>query len=98
MKTMFNDEWKIWIKSNVDDGQDKNGLFKILLDEGFTYESIREEMQFEPAVKTEFSVAWKSWIKTNIDDAQDRNGLFKILLDEGFSLSLIHISEPTRPY
>ena len=100
MKTMFNDEWKIWIKSNVDDGQDKNGLFKILLDEGFTYESIREEMQFEPAVKTEFSVAWKSWIKTNIDDAQDRNGLFKILLDEGFSYQLIQQEmqfEPSLP-
>ena len=86
MKTDFNADWKTWIKTNVENGQDKNRLFKILLDEGFTYESIREEMQFEPTPKTEFNAAWKKWIKTNVDDGQDKNGLFKILLDK-----LIHL-------
>ena len=34
MKTEFNTDWQNWIKTNVDNGQDKNGIFKILLDEG----------------------------------------------------------------
>ena len=100
MKTDFNADWKTWIKTNVENGQDKNRLFKILLDEGFTYESIREEMQFEPAAKTKFDAAWKKWIKTNVDDGQDKNGLFKILLDEGFSYESIHqemLFEPSLP-
>ena len=100
MKTELNTDWKTWIKINVENGQDKNRLFKILLDEGFAYESIREEMQFEPTTKTEFSAAWKDWIKTNVDDGQDKNGLFKILLDEGFAYESIHQQmqfEPSLP-
>ena len=100
MKTDFNADWKTWIKTNVENGQDKNRLFKILLDEDFTYESIREEMQFEPTPKTKFNAAWKKWIKTNVDDGQDKNGLFKILLDEGFSYESIHqemLFEPSLP-
>ena len=90
MTTEFNADWKAWIKTNIDNGQDKHGLFKILLDEGFAYQTICEEMQFEPTAKTEFNAAWKNWIKTNVDDGQDRDGLFKILLDEGFSYQAIH--------
>jgi prolyl 4-hydroxylase len=100
MKTEFNTDWKTWINTNVENGQDKNRLFKILLDEGFTYQSIREEMQFEPTIKTEFNAAWQAWIKTNVDDGQDKNGLFKILLDEGFSYQSIHEEmqfEPSLP-
>ena len=55
----FNTDWKAWIKTNVENGQDKNSLFKILLDEGFTYQAIREEMQFEPKAKTDFSQSGK---------------------------------------
>ena len=100
MKTELNTDWKTWIKTNVENGQDKSRLFKILLDEGFAYESIREEMQFEPTTKTEFSAAWKDWIKTNVDNGQDKNGLFKILLDEGFAYESIHQQmqfEPSLP-
>ena len=32
MKTEFNADWQNWIKTNVNNGQDKNGIFKILLD------------------------------------------------------------------
>ena len=48
MKTYFEETWKNWIKTNVDNGQDKNGIFKILLDEGYTYSAIVAEMQYEP--------------------------------------------------
>ena len=85
----FNTDWKAWIKTNVENGQDKNSLFKILLDEGFTYQAIREEMQFEPKAKTDFSAVWKTWIKTNVADGCDKNALVKILLNEGFAYKAI---------
>lgn len=100
MTTEFNADWKAWIKTNIENGQDKNGLFKILLDEGFAYHAIREEMKFEPSAKTKFNTAWKSWIKTNVGDGHDKNGLFKILLDEGFAYESIHRQmqfEPSLP-
>lgn len=50
MKTEFNPDWQNWIKTNVDNGQDKNGIFKILLDEGYDYQAIKQEMQFEPTI------------------------------------------------
>lgn len=50
MKTEFNADWQNWIKTNVDNGQDKNGIFKILLDEGYSYQAIQREMQFEPTI------------------------------------------------
>lgn len=53
MKTDFTPEWKIWIKTNVDAGHNKDGIFKILLDEGFDYSAIKREMNYEPAVQVE---------------------------------------------
>ena len=50
MKTELNDDWKNWLTTNLANGQDKNGLFKILLDEGYSYTAIKFEMQFEPTV------------------------------------------------
>jgi len=50
MKTEFSPDWQNWIKTNVDNGQDKNGIFKILLDEGYDYQAIKQEMQFEPRI------------------------------------------------
>ena len=50
MKTEFNTDWQNWIKTNVDNGQDKNGIFKILLDEGYSYQAIQQQMQFEPTI------------------------------------------------
>ncbi|MCH9698009.1 MAG: 2OG-Fe(II) oxygenase [Gammaproteobacteria bacterium] len=49
-KTYFNSEWKRWIKTNVDAGQDKDGIFKILLDEGYQYSAIKRVMKYEPKV------------------------------------------------
>lgn len=50
MKTYFDQDWKNWIKSNVDAGRDKDGIFKILLDEGYDYAAIKQEMNYEPKV------------------------------------------------
>ena len=53
MKNEFNADWQNWIKTNVDNGQDKNGIFKILLDEGYSYQAIQQQMQFEPTIPVE---------------------------------------------
>ena len=50
MKTKFTAEWKLWIKTNVDNGQNKDGLFKILLDKGYKFSAIEKEMNFRPTV------------------------------------------------
>jgi prolyl 4-hydroxylase len=52
MTSEFNADWKNWIRTNIDNGQDKNGIFKILLDEGYSYDAIRKEMNFTPSVPT----------------------------------------------
>ncbi len=47
----FDDSWKIWIWSNVASGCDKDGIFKILHEKGFDYDTIREELNYEPSVE-----------------------------------------------
>jgi len=50
VKTVFDESWKNWIKTNVDSGLDKDGIFKILLDEGYEYRAICKEMKYKPSV------------------------------------------------
>jgi len=50
VKTVFDEPWKNWIKTNVDSGRDKDGIFKILLDEGYEYRAICKEMNYKPSV------------------------------------------------
>lgn len=52
MKTHFTAEWKNWIRTNVDAGQDLDGIFKILLDEGYAYSSIVKEMNYQPSTSS----------------------------------------------
>lgn len=49
MKTQFDESWKNWIQTNIDRGCCKDGIFKILLDEGFSHEAISKQMAYEPA-------------------------------------------------
>lgn len=48
MKTKFNADWLEWIRVNVQNGQDKDGLFKILLDEGYTFDAIKTQLRHTP--------------------------------------------------
>ena len=50
MKTHFDQNWKNWIQTNLEAGQDKDGIFKILLDEGYDYGAIKNAMAYEPSV------------------------------------------------
>ena len=56
MKTHFDADWKNWIKSNVSAGRDRDGIFKILLDEGYEYAAIKKEMNYEPSIPAQLLV------------------------------------------
>lgn len=98
MKTEFTSDWKNWIQTNIDNGADKDQIFFILIDEGFSFDAISQEMQHKPTPKTEFTQDWHSWIETNVSAGNDKNGIFKILLNHGFSYDAIRAKmnfEPT---
>jgi len=53
MSKVFNSDWIQWIRTNVDAGRDKDGIFKILLDEGYAYADIQRQMNYAPSVPLE---------------------------------------------
>lgn len=44
----FTPEWKLWIWSNIVKGYDKESIFNVLLNNGFDYNLIKKELEFEP--------------------------------------------------
>lgn len=52
-KRKISDDWQEWIRSNMNAGNDKDGIFKILIDEGFDHDDIRREMNYEPSVSVQ---------------------------------------------
>ena len=46
----FNKEWRDWINLNIARGCDKNGIYKILIDEGFDPTQIEKHMRYKPNV------------------------------------------------
>ncbi|MCF6215840.1 MAG: 2OG-Fe(II) oxygenase [Emcibacter sp.] len=49
-KKKLNDHWKKWVRTNIKAGCDKNGMFKIMVDEGFEYDLIKDALNFEPII------------------------------------------------
>lgn len=70
----FNPDWKNWIKTNMDAGCDKNGIFKILLEEGFPYNLIKETMRFEPTIPLEEII---NPLKQNQENKQKNENHYK---------------------
>jgi len=50
LKKTFNQEWKNWITTNLNSGQNKDGIFKILMDEGYDIVAIANEMNYFPGI------------------------------------------------
>ena len=48
--TAFTKEWTDWIDLNINSGCDKDGIFKILLDEGYSFEQIKNQMNYSPTM------------------------------------------------
>ena len=96
LKTKFSAEWKSWIQSNLKRGVEKPYIFNMLIENGFSYQSVVKEMKFEPELKQTLSNEWKDWLNENISKNQNKDGLFKILLMHGFSFCLLYTSPSPR--
>ena len=100
LKTKFSAEWKSWIQSNLERGVEKPYIFNTLIENGFSYQSVVKEMNFEPELKQTLSNEWKDWLNENISKNQNKDGLFKVLLMHGFSFDAIKAQmkyEPSVP-
>ena len=49
LKKPLNDEWRAWIRHNVERGCSREELFRILVKEGFDLAAIRSELGFTPS-------------------------------------------------
>ena len=45
MERAFTPDWLQWIELNLQRGCDKDGIFRVLLDEGFSYQQIVTQME-----------------------------------------------------
>ena len=100
LKTKFSSDWKSWIQLNLKRGVEKAYIFNMLIENGFSYQSVAKEMNFEPELKQTFSNEWKDWLNENISKNQNKDGLFKVLLMHGFSFDAIKAQmkyEPSVP-
>ena len=50
MDKQITQDWKDWIELNISRGCDQDGIYKILLDEGFSPIDIEKEMGYVPNV------------------------------------------------
>ena len=46
----FNDEWKFWIWSNINNGVSKDLIFKQLLEHGYTWQAAQLELSHQPTI------------------------------------------------
>ncbi len=100
LKTKFSADWKSWVQQNLERGVEKAYIFNTLIENGFSYQSVVKEMNFEPKLKQVLSNEWKDWLNENISKNQNKDGLFKVLLMHGFSFDAIKAQmryEPSVP-
>ena len=100
LKSKFSKDWKSWIQLNLERGVEKPYIFNMLVENGFSYQSVVKEMNFEPKLKQRISDEWKDWLNENISKNQNKDGLFKVLLMHGFSFDAIKAQmnyEPSVP-
>jgi hypothetical protein len=50
MSKNLNADWIGWVQTNLQAGCDKDGIFKVLLDEGYCYSDISSCMAYQPSV------------------------------------------------
>ena len=75
LKTKISTDWKSWIQSNLERGVEKAYLFNTLIENGFSYQSVVKEMNFEPELKQTLSNEWKDWLNENISKNQNKDAL-----------------------
>ena len=50
LKQTLPDEWRDWVNENISKNQNKDGLFKVLLMHGFSFDAIKAQMKYETSV------------------------------------------------
>ena len=71
----MNKEWVDWIHLNISRGCDKDGIYKILIDEGFSPSVIEKEMGYRPKVDIN-TLRNPLKTETSKDIGADRSSLF----------------------
>jgi LPS sulfotransferase NodH len=74
----LDDGWADWIRLNVGRGCDKDGIFRVLLDEGFSHDQIVAEMNYEPAVDLALVTNPLTWRRPADEDGFSQ----RVFLDE----------------
>jgi|694.fasta_scaffold93968_7 prolyl 4-hydroxylase len=64
----FSPEWKLWIWSNVTNGYDRESIFNVLLNNGFDYNLIKQELEIEP---TNTLVWQRQYTQENLNQAYE---------------------------
>ena len=86
MDKQITQDWKDWIELNISRGCDKDGIYKILIDEGFSSIDIEKEMGHVPDVdvativnplKTEQSTEFTEYL--HAQRPKIRHGIGRIL-------------------
>ena len=90
-------EWKSWIVSNLEKGVNRDYIFNTLLENGFSYDTVRKKLGFDLEIKQEIPQNWKDWIEENIAQGKDKDGLFKVLMMNGFSYDSISLEMQHQP-
>ena len=58
-------EWESWIVSNLERGINRDYIFNTLLENGFSYDTVRKKLGFDLEIKQEIPQNWKDWIEEN---------------------------------
>jgi prolyl 4-hydroxylase len=64
----FSPEWKLWIWSNIVNGYDKESIFNVLLNYGFDYQLIKNELNIEP---TNTLIWQRQYTQENLNQAHE---------------------------
>ena len=85
--------WLDWLEINLSNGQDKKGLFRILLNNNFEYQLIKDILDidyYDSDIKNSFSQEWIDWINTNLSLGSNKDGMKRILWGNNFNEKLIN--------
>jgi len=50
LSPVFDDSWKFWIWNNINRGCSRDGVFKHLIEAGFEYDQVSNELNYQPAI------------------------------------------------
>ena len=85
MTPVFSDSWKVWIWHNVGRGCGKDGIAKVLLEQGFSLEDICVELGYEPANPDALMAAAATESSESIDSAETPPGVMPPAMPIAFS-------------